>query len=279
MTFDWVKSTEFHRMRWQNVQANKFSLLLFLQADLKFNAHIDYMEQKSSKLIRLIHFANHLAGGLSIEQKTVIYKQVYLVSVLYGSEVWHSTLNKMQRAKLTSIQRQAILAISGAYFSTNNNKLLNLLKLLDANDEIACKLECRGKDLGEKSTIRSSWLNKQKEATDGDYAVPPAVEIEKLYRKESMWFITSHGPFRHHRTRFNPANASLCRFCAIRLETADHLLNDCTELGQAEFSDTRSFESTCTDIIRRLFREWSLSLVFLSLSCTYLFTPVTLFVI
>ena len=227
---------------------------MILQSDLKYSAHIDYIEQKSSKLVKLIHYANHLAGGLTIEQKTVIYRQVYLVSVLYGSEVWHPRLNSMQRAKLTSIQRQAILAISGAYFSTNNKKLLNLLNFLDVNDEIACQLECRGKDLDEKSAIRLSWLEKQKEKTDGEYTVPPTIEVKEFRRKEPMWFITAHGPFRHHRARFNPNNASLCRFCVRRLETAGHLLSDCTDLGKAEFSDTRSFELICISIIQRLFK-------------------------
>ena len=69
---------------------------------------------------------------------------VNLISRLYENKVSHPRLNSMQRAKLTSIPRQAILAASGAYFSTNKKKLLNLLYFLDLYDEIACQLEYRG---------------------------------------------------------------------------------------------------------------------------------------
>ena len=67
-----------------------------------------------------------------------------------------------------------------------------------------------------------------------------------------MWFITAHGPFQHHRARFNPNNASLYRFCVRGLETAGYLLSDCTKLGEAEFSDTKSFELICISIVQRL---------------------------
>ena len=56
------------------------------------------------------------------------------------------------------------------------------------------------------------------------------------------------------RIHFNPNTASLYRFCVRRLEIAGHLLSDCTELGKAEFSDTRSFELICIGIIQHLLK-------------------------
>lgn len=236
------------------VEKTKF-LGMILQPNLRFGEHLVYIEEKSNKLVRLIHYLNYLTGGLSIKEKTIIYKQVYLVSILYGKEVWHPRLNAQQREKLTSIQRQAILAVSGAFPTTNNRKLLNLLGFLEVNEEAACQMECNGKTREERLALRAERLSRQRHQTEGEYAVPTGVEIKLIRRREALWFITTHGPFRHHLARIKRDRITLCRFCARRLETADHLLNECEDFRELIFSDTKSFEVVCCHIVKAIFRS------------------------
>ena len=54
-------------------------------------------------------------------------KWLYFSTMLYCSDVWGDSLRQHQKNKLHTLQRDAILSITGAYPSTNNSKLLELL--------------------------------------------------------------------------------------------------------------------------------------------------------
>ena len=99
--------------------------------------------------------------------------------------------------------------------------------------------------------IRQRYLEEQRSCTLGGYSSP--FDIAQLRRKEPFWFITKHGPFRHHLAKMNKKHPSVCRFCVRRLEDADHLLHDCDELGPSHYTSIAEFEERCQAIARQIF--------------------------
>lgn len=230
---------------------NKVKYLgVVISSTLRFKDHITYVEEKSAKIIKLLHYANHLTGGLTISQKMIIYKQIWLPSVLYGRGVWFEKLPGYLRSRLHSVQRQMVLAMTGAFRTTNTAKLLNLLDILDVKREVQCLTECRKSEEDPKK-IRQRYLEEQRSCTLGGYSLP--FDIAQLRRKEPFWFITKHGPFRHHLAKMNKKRPSVCRFCVRRLEDADHLLHDCDELGPSHYTSIAEFEERCQAIARQIF--------------------------
>ena len=129
-------------------------------------------------------------------------------------------------------------------------KLLNLLGILDIEREVQCLIECKESEEDPKQ-IRWRCLSEQRSSTPGAYDSP--FEVSELRRKEPFWFITKHGPFRHHLAKLGMKTVSVCRFCVRRLESADHLLLECEELAPTDLTTFTEFEERCVAIARQIF--------------------------
>ena len=81
---------------------------------------------------------------------------------LYCHEIWPSGLTGRLRDQLSSLQRKAILAMTGAFSTTNNLKLLDLIGVIEIHDEIACQAECRERDHEEDRKIKAGFLAGQR---------------------------------------------------------------------------------------------------------------------
>ena len=143
-----------------------------------------------------------------------------------------------------------VLAMTGAFRTTNTVKLLDLLGILDIEREVKYLTECRDPD-ADREKIKKKHLDDQRPA--GAYASP--FEVKQLRRKESIWFITKHGPFRYQLVRTGGKGPSVCRFCIRRLEDADHLFSDCDELEPTVCTTAAEFEDRCCAIVRRIFES------------------------
>ena len=81
---------------------------------------------------------------------------------------------------------QAALAISGAFCTTNSQKLLNPLGLLEINREARCQFECCTKGFDENKQIRIQHLEEQEEAA-GRYFPPFDKKLmNQVRRRESI---------------------------------------------------------------------------------------------
>ena len=126
---------------------------LILTRNLNWRKHVDYLEQKNKSQILLINYVNNLSGSqLTMASKQTIYKTVYLPTILYLSEIWASDLNKTQMERLCKMQRKYLLAMSGAYQSTNRVKLINLLQTLSIEEEIEGLKAGREKGSGDENS-------------------------------------------------------------------------------------------------------------------------------
>ena len=130
------------------------------------------------------------------------------------------------------MQRKAVFALTNAYSTTNNLKLLDLTKILEINEGVKCQAECKWKTMEEKRAIRAEFLRRQRERTIAQfgetYEAPfDRDEIGKIKRREAFWCVTGHGPFKTHLQRFDKNREVKCRFCGLVDETPAHLLHDC----------------------------------------------------
>ena len=91
---------------------------------------------------------------LTIESKRAAYHTVYLPTILYLSEIWAPGLTVSQTDKLLAMQRKYLLAMTGAFRSTNRQKLMNLFEVLPIDRELECRGECRERVADERKSTR-----------------------------------------------------------------------------------------------------------------------------
>ena len=125
-----------------------------IESSLKWNRQIELLAERNFKLIALMRKLIGLTGGLKLKFRLLLHNQLHLSTMLYCSDVWGEQLNQQQKNRLHSMQRTAILSLTGAYHSTNNAKLLDLLGLLEVNEEIGYRQQTRALDSVEKKRNR-----------------------------------------------------------------------------------------------------------------------------
>jgi hypothetical protein len=87
------------------VDSIKYIVIIF-DNNMTFRDHINYVEEKCTKLIITISKSAKVIWGLKHEALETIYTGGILPLTLYGAPVWKSTLdNTFYKAKLIGIQR------------------------------------------------------------------------------------------------------------------------------------------------------------------------------
>ena len=193
---------------------------IMLDREMKWNSHIDYLQEKSTKVIKVLKALRWRKRDLKLKYRRTLYLQVCLPAILYGYKIWSKNLREYQKRKLTSVQRQILIALTGAYRTTSSFKLQNVMGVLDISEEIRFKRENEAKSSDEKKINYKERLREEsKELYD---------ELEESETKELIWFVVNHGPFRTYLKRFGLDSNETCRLCGHRcLETPEHLLREC----------------------------------------------------
>lgn len=226
---------------------------IMLEPSLKWHEHMRLLADRNLKLIALMRKVNALAGGLELRHRLSLYNQLYLSTMLYGSDVWGPQLTETQKNNLRSMQRKAILSLTGAYASTNSDKLLNLLGLLEINEEIEFRLDTRALDSTERKEQRTARIAERR--LNGPQYDLLDCNLSESTSREIFFFATAHGPFLSLSHRFNNEVPLNCRFCGIFEETAEHLLLFCSAFEPLQISrDTvvSAVESKCKHIVRQI---------------------------
>ena len=221
---------------------------VYIQSDLKWNRQTEYLSEKNSNLVGLMRRINKMVGGMKLKHRMTLYNQLYLSTMLYCSDVWGNSLNPTQRDTVHSLQRNAVLALAGAYPSTNNVKLLNLLGILGLADEITLRQQTRELDAAERKLKRREMVARR--SLNGAYGggFLPNMDLNETTSKEIFHFVTGHGPFVSHSRRFNPELPEQCRFCGVFEESPEHLLFYCAAfpgLEPHQELDSQILEKKC----------------------------------
>ena len=106
-------------------QVNSIKYLgIIFDNKMTFRDHINYIEDKCTKLIFSLSKSAKITWGLKIEALKTIYTGGILPLLLYGAPVWKIVLNKLcYKAKLTRIQRLLHIRTAKAYRMVSNDAL------------------------------------------------------------------------------------------------------------------------------------------------------------
>ena len=214
---------------------------LMISKDGKWRQHLEYLKAKTDKFVRVYGAIRFMNNSLTLERRRTLYRQVFLPMIMYGQRVWARELKfKYQLHELAKLQRRALLALTGCYRTTSYEKLFSVLGVLSIAREIKYFEESRSMDREQRMELYGSMMGEQ--GYDGTYQT-----LKSSRRKETLWCVTQHGPFRAHLRRIGVDEDDQCRFCAGEAETVEHLVNVCPK-----FRELKIEESTIEDDLHGL---------------------------
>lgn len=155
----------------KNIQIVTHHKLLGIVIDNKFNwfNHLSYLKLKTLNFICNIKRVRGATWGVSRDLLKTWYQIVTEKQIAYGAQNWIDDLNIHGRRKLSSLQRSALLPISGAYKSTSTAALNVILGIPPI--QLTLKLNKSLFDFKtNKSTITHNNLPLQ--AKDFDFPIP-----------------------------------------------------------------------------------------------------------
>ena len=145
--------------------------------------------------------------------------------VMYGQQIWASEMKfKYQKEQLNSMQRKVLLALTRCYRTKSYKKLYGVMGVLDLPGEV-------------HQLLKSST------------------------RKETLWCIIQHGPFRAHLRRIVVKKRDECRFCAGEAESVEYLLNICPKFRYLKLdelsneTDLGELESRIAEFTKEIWRQ------------------------
>ena len=116
-------------------QVNSLKYLgIIFDSKLTFRDHINYKEEKCSKLIFSLSRSAKIPWGVKHEALKTTYTGGILTLLLYGAPVWKSMLNRFcYEAKPIRIQRLINLRIAKAYHTVSNEALCVINGIIPIN--------------------------------------------------------------------------------------------------------------------------------------------------
>ena len=215
---------------------------VMLDESMKWKAHIDLIEQKVNKCIRVCTMMRFMSPEMSVGDKRIIYNQVFISIVGYAAKVWFSDLKyKYQLEAINRMQRKMLLCLSGAYRTSSSVKLRRLFQVieLDKNLDLLCKFD-------KEERMKRYEEELMRNGSDVDYS--------EVRRKELIWFVIGHAPCLAYLKRFHLAEDDICRFCAMEIEDPEHLLFNCTEFKDLKNSNLKELEMKSKEIVMKIYK-------------------------
>ncbi|KAI8510268.1 hypothetical protein Bbelb_126960 [Branchiostoma belcheri] len=142
---------------------------VFLQSNLKWNAHVDYICTKSSQRLFFLRRLKHF--HLDIEDLVSVYTTYIRPITEYATPVWHSGLTTSQSDRIERIQRRAVRIILGPDYSNYAEACsqLGLSTLHERREELTLKFA--------RSLLTSGY------SRDGLYANPATFSLSPRFTK------------------------------------------------------------------------------------------------
>ena len=175
---------------------------------LKFYQHIKQIEKKIEILIFRINKMCWLNKKLTLKLKMKMYKNLFMPIVKYGHKIWFNEIkNKVTYVNiLIKTQRKILRIITGAYQSTNSEKLLELTDTINIIQEINTNKQ-NHQNTNKVTTKEMSIEKREKYFNFGDN-----FDKMKLKDKRSIWCLTGTGPFKEFLFLIKKADDNICRF-------------------------------------------------------------------
>ena len=205
---------------------------VIISNDLKWTKHIKYLSKKTEKVIIVFKYMIYISKGMKIKYKKMIYKQVFLSTIGYCSNVFFKDLYVYQKAMIDRLQRRVLLTLLGGYRTTRNRDLMNYIGVTKLSKELSLRTDVQNEEMSKEEMITAIECELEAQGYSEQLKI-----IEETSRKEVIWFLSGDGPFRSYLNRMRIESVSQCRLCGYEEETHQHLLNSCifsSELDQQE---------------------------------------------
>ena len=103
---------------------------VFIQSDLKWNTHVQYMVKRANSRLYVLRTLKH--HSLSVQDLIVVYTSFIRPVVEYAVPVWSGGLTKQQVKTIEQVQKRALRIILGAeYYSYRSASLQSKLVSLE----------------------------------------------------------------------------------------------------------------------------------------------------
>ena len=117
----------------EQVNSIKYLGIIF-DSKITFREHVNYVEEKCTKLIFTLSKSAKISWGLKHEALKTIHTGGILPLILYGAPVWKSVLDKAcYKAKIIRIQRLINIRIAMACCTVSNEALCVITGLIPIN--------------------------------------------------------------------------------------------------------------------------------------------------
>jgi len=164
-----------------------------------------------------------------MDRKTakIIYHGVFLPRITYAAEIWHEGTNMIKSiAKLNSMQRASLLAITSAYKTASTNCLTavagEMPLALKIKDQLAKRRLKAGKCtytgyMENQTFLLNVWQDRYGASDKGEWTkkmIPSVIWRYSVPLELDHQFLTGHGDFRAKLHSFKLVNSPTCE-CSL----------------------------------------------------------------
>ena len=229
-----------------------------LDTKLTFKDHLDHLKQKTESLAIRVNNLCWMNDKICLELKMQTYRSVLLPMITFGYEAWHKVVKSKTTYtdKLKQMQNRILRTVTGAYRSTSRNKLLEITKSIEIEEELEILSQTTKLPKDERRIKRKELREERRTQRDRHFDFND-LNFGKITSREAVWTLTGTGPFRSHLKRIGKAESSDCRFCGHTDETGEHLITCCDQLNFRldANSDVKALEKTTKLLFKELKRR------------------------
>ena len=147
-----------------------------------------------------------------------------------------------------------VVAITGCYRTTANEKLLRLLRLNRLDEELMIKNAVADLNRASRHEVRETMRRAYLDEKSNGYSFDCEDDLDEIDPKYVIWCASKHGPFKTYLKRMNLAENDWCRYCHSVPETPIHLVSECDRFGFSLDTPTNIFylDSIARNVTARL---------------------------
>ena len=240
-----------------------------LDRGLRFKQHLKQIERKANVLINCTSWYLRAEHTLHYAEKMMLYKCVFLPTLLYGWQIWSHALDyEVNRRTLRRLQRRFLINILGAYRTISYDCTYELTDTVAIDLEVAYRQACqiklteenRAPDKEEKKDYRAAIREEQRKffRERSRVKVKDEIDYRSELTKEMVYIMSAHGPMQKYLADRRLAEDPTCRLCLEEDEDVAHFQAGCPGLDFIlnvtieDENQLTEFRYKCKELFRRL---------------------------
>lgn len=245
------------------IQESLKYLGVYLDRQLTFQPHIDYVIGKASRSVNALARIMPRQGGAGTAARRVL-NQVFESVILYAAPVWVNAMKtKKYRDKLITIQRKMLIKVSRAYRTTSTDALQIITGIPPIDLRVEQRAEAFKKEKEQKEqtkeTMMTKWQERWSYSNKGEWTRMLIPSINEWMEGQHgcidhymIQILSGHGCFEQYLNRFKRSNSDACLYECEASDSAQHTLFYCKRWD--EFRETTQTQLGITLTERNLIK-------------------------